>query len=203
MHVEFPIYQNELFEKHFAAAGEAGLPPNNDFNDWSHSQEGYGTFQVCPSPAPGTPGEPAPWCTCRPPNKPPASCRVPPPPHPPRKHLYRGALCDTTRAAASSCCQTCRAPWERHGLQRAGCVSDHQTLAADAERLRACRWPSPTAAAARTRTASSCSPCSAGPTSPSRRERKSPGWPSRPTTVPPPPSASKYSPSTYGTLLPV
>lgn len=46
MHVEFPIYQNELFDKHFAAAKESGLNANSDFNDWSHSQEGFGTFQV-------------------------------------------------------------------------------------------------------------------------------------------------------------
>lgn len=50
MHVEFPIYQNELFAKHFAAAKESGLPENDDFNDWSHGQEGFGTFQVCHTP---------------------------------------------------------------------------------------------------------------------------------------------------------
>eukprot|EP00892_Ulva_mutabilis_P011334 jgi/Ulvmu1/8573/UM045_0015.1 len=46
MHVEFPIYQNQLFDKHFAAAKEAGLTPNSDFNDWSHPQDGFGEFQV-------------------------------------------------------------------------------------------------------------------------------------------------------------
>lgn len=50
MHVEFPIYQNELFAKHFAAAKESGLPQNDDFNDWSHGQEGFGTFQVRHTP---------------------------------------------------------------------------------------------------------------------------------------------------------
>lgn len=64
------------------------------------------------------------------------------------------------------------------------------------------RWRSRTAAAARTRTASSCSQCSPAPTSPSRRGRRSPGSPLRPATAPPPPSVSKYSPSTYVTDTP-
>lgn len=46
MHVENPIYQNELFPRHFAAAKAVGLAPNPDFNDWSRDQEGYGDFQV-------------------------------------------------------------------------------------------------------------------------------------------------------------
>lgn len=35
MHVENPIYQNNLFGKFFAASEERGLKPNPDFNDWS------------------------------------------------------------------------------------------------------------------------------------------------------------------------
>ena len=46
MHVEKPIYQNKLYDTHFKASLEAGMQPNSDFNDWSHSQEGYGEFQV-------------------------------------------------------------------------------------------------------------------------------------------------------------
>lgn len=46
MHVEDPRYQNKMHDVFFDAAAEAGLPHNEDFNDWSHSQEGYGTFQV-------------------------------------------------------------------------------------------------------------------------------------------------------------
>jgi choline dehydrogenase-like flavoprotein len=46
MHVERPIYQNKLFDAHFQASKEVGLQPNADFNDWSHSQEGFGEFQV-------------------------------------------------------------------------------------------------------------------------------------------------------------
>ena len=46
MHVENPIYQNPLFERHFQASAELGYKPNPDFNDWSRSQEGYGEFQV-------------------------------------------------------------------------------------------------------------------------------------------------------------
>lgn len=47
MHVEWPIYQNKLFDTFFSASKELGLKPNLDFNDWSHSQEGFGEFQVC------------------------------------------------------------------------------------------------------------------------------------------------------------
>jgi hypothetical protein len=46
MHVEKPIYQNKLFDAHFKASLEAGMQPNPDFNDWSHSQEGFGEFQA-------------------------------------------------------------------------------------------------------------------------------------------------------------
>ena len=46
MHVEKPIYQNALFNNHFEASNQAGIPHNPDFNDWSRSQEGYGDFQV-------------------------------------------------------------------------------------------------------------------------------------------------------------
>jgi hypothetical protein len=48
MHVEWPIYQNPLFDAFFKASKEIGLKPNSDFNDWSHGQEGFGEFQVCP-----------------------------------------------------------------------------------------------------------------------------------------------------------
>lgn len=47
MHVENPRYQNKLHDVFFQAAEEAGIPKNPNFNDWGHSQEGYGEFQVC------------------------------------------------------------------------------------------------------------------------------------------------------------
>jgi choline dehydrogenase-like flavoprotein len=46
MHVERPIYQNQLYDVHFQASKEVGMAQNPDFNDWSRSQEGYGEFQV-------------------------------------------------------------------------------------------------------------------------------------------------------------
>ncbi|GMH38701.1 hypothetical protein BSKO_06585 [Bryopsis sp. KO-2023] len=46
MSVEDPRYSNRLFENFFRAAEEVGLKENKDFNDWRHSQEGYGNFQV-------------------------------------------------------------------------------------------------------------------------------------------------------------
>lgn len=36
--VENPRYRNVLHDYFFTAAQEAGLKPNSDFNDWSHSQ---------------------------------------------------------------------------------------------------------------------------------------------------------------------
>jgi len=46
MHVEDPRYENKMHDVFFNAAAEQGLPANDDFNDWSHPQEGYGQFQV-------------------------------------------------------------------------------------------------------------------------------------------------------------
>ena len=46
MHVEKPIYQNKLFDAFFKSTAALGLKPNDDFNDWSHEQDGYGDFQV-------------------------------------------------------------------------------------------------------------------------------------------------------------
>lgn len=46
MKVESPRYDNPLHEEFFRAAQAAGLPANDDFNDWSRSQEGYGEYQV-------------------------------------------------------------------------------------------------------------------------------------------------------------
>ena len=51
MHVERPLYQNKLFDAHFKASTELGLKPNDDFNDWSHPQDGFGEFQVCYVPS--------------------------------------------------------------------------------------------------------------------------------------------------------
>lgn len=46
MRVENPRYDNPLHEEFFRAARAAGLAPNDDFNDWSHGQEGFGEYQV-------------------------------------------------------------------------------------------------------------------------------------------------------------
>lgn len=46
MNVENPRYSSKLHEEFFGSAAAIGLPANNDFNDWSRPQEGYGTFQV-------------------------------------------------------------------------------------------------------------------------------------------------------------
>ena len=45
-HVENPRYRNELHQKFFDAANEAGISANPDFNDWRRPQEGHGVFQV-------------------------------------------------------------------------------------------------------------------------------------------------------------
>lgn len=39
-------YQNPLSRKFLQACGELGYPANDDFNNWSRSQEGYGRYQV-------------------------------------------------------------------------------------------------------------------------------------------------------------
>ena len=49
MHIEKPIYHNQLFDAFFKASLEKGIQPNADFNDWSHTQEGYGDFQASSS----------------------------------------------------------------------------------------------------------------------------------------------------------
>ncbi len=38
MAVENPRYHNKLHDVFFDAAAQIGLPANDDFNDWSHSQ---------------------------------------------------------------------------------------------------------------------------------------------------------------------
>ncbi|EIE18382.1 alcohol oxidase [Coccomyxa subellipsoidea C-169] len=46
MRVENPRYNNPLHEVFFQAAKQAGLPENDNFNNWGRSQAGYGEFQV-------------------------------------------------------------------------------------------------------------------------------------------------------------
>lgn len=46
MQVENARYMNPLTKMFFKACGQAGLSENDDFNDWSRSQEGFGRFQV-------------------------------------------------------------------------------------------------------------------------------------------------------------
>lgn len=46
MQVENARYMNPLTKMFFKACAQAGLSENEDFNDWSHSQEGFGRFQV-------------------------------------------------------------------------------------------------------------------------------------------------------------
>jgi choline dehydrogenase-like flavoprotein len=46
MDVDSPRYQNPLFDDFYASARGAGLGPCDDFNDWSHTQDGFGEYQV-------------------------------------------------------------------------------------------------------------------------------------------------------------
>ena len=46
MNVEDPRYRSKLHDAFFEAAAQRGLKANDDFNDWSRSQLGYGEFQV-------------------------------------------------------------------------------------------------------------------------------------------------------------
>lgn len=46
MQVENARYMNPLTKMFFKACEQAGMPENDDFNDWSHAQEGFGRFQV-------------------------------------------------------------------------------------------------------------------------------------------------------------
>lgn len=46
MRVENPRYTNPLHDVFFKTAANAGISQNNDFNDWSKPQTGYGAFQV-------------------------------------------------------------------------------------------------------------------------------------------------------------
>lgn len=46
MHVENPIFKSPLVDRMFKASEELGMKRNNDFNDWSHEQDGFGDFQV-------------------------------------------------------------------------------------------------------------------------------------------------------------
>jgi len=39
-------YQNPLSASYLKACEDLGFTPNNDFNDWSKPQEGYGRYQV-------------------------------------------------------------------------------------------------------------------------------------------------------------
>eukprot|EP01041_Mallomonas_annulata_P011835 gene11835-24815_t len=45
-HVSDVRYQNPLSKSFLIACGESGMPPNDDFNNWSRSQEGYGRYHV-------------------------------------------------------------------------------------------------------------------------------------------------------------
>eukprot|EP00877_Chromochloris_zofingiensis_P006299 jgi/Chrzof1/1922/Cz10g26120.t1 len=47
MRVENPRYENPLHDEFFRAAQTAGLPENNDFNDWSRSQASCSGFRFC------------------------------------------------------------------------------------------------------------------------------------------------------------
>ncbi|KAK9901079.1 hypothetical protein WJX75_002208 [Coccomyxa subellipsoidea] len=49
MRVENPRYNNPLHDVFFRAAKQAGIPENDNFNDWRRSQVGYGEFQVTQS----------------------------------------------------------------------------------------------------------------------------------------------------------
>ena len=46
MNVEDPRYRSKLHDAFFEAAAQTGLPANDDFNDWSRPQLGFGEFQV-------------------------------------------------------------------------------------------------------------------------------------------------------------
>jgi choline dehydrogenase-like flavoprotein len=46
MKVESPRYRSYLHDAFFAAAAQAGIPANPDFNDWGRDQAGAGEFQV-------------------------------------------------------------------------------------------------------------------------------------------------------------
>ena len=46
MKVEDPRYRSRLHDAFFEAAAQKGLEANDDFNDWSRPQLGYGEFQV-------------------------------------------------------------------------------------------------------------------------------------------------------------
>lgn len=46
MEVENARYMNPLTKMFFKACEQAGMPANEDFNDWSQPQEGFGRFQV-------------------------------------------------------------------------------------------------------------------------------------------------------------
>jgi choline dehydrogenase len=40
MRVENPRYENPLHDRFFEAAEQAGIPRNDNFNNWGHSQVG-------------------------------------------------------------------------------------------------------------------------------------------------------------------
>jgi len=46
MHVDRPRYQNPLFGAFYSSAQGVGLKACDDFNDWSHTQDGFGEYQV-------------------------------------------------------------------------------------------------------------------------------------------------------------
>jgi fatty acid photodecarboxylase len=46
MRVDRPRYQSPLIEAFYSSARGAGLAPCDDFNDWSHPQDGFGEYQV-------------------------------------------------------------------------------------------------------------------------------------------------------------
>ena len=51
MRVEDPRYTNPLHDLFFEAAAQAGVPQNDNFNDWGHSQVGRPRWRVSISPA--------------------------------------------------------------------------------------------------------------------------------------------------------
>ena len=152
MHVEKPIYQNKLYDTHFKASLEAGMQPNSDFNDWSHSQEGFGEFQVH-----FTVHHVA-YCL--------AWCRVD------ALHSHKSVLhrIDDASDHDERLLYCCRA---RTCCSRATCCIGAVLTGG---RFPRCRCRSRRGGAARTASASSSSPCSTATTSLSSRVRRRSAW---------------------------
>ena len=47
MRVENPRYENPLHDRFFEAAAQAGIPANDNFNNWGHSQAGPSLLHGC------------------------------------------------------------------------------------------------------------------------------------------------------------